>query len=109
MSFLEAVLSRGDRRLAKVIFEAWEKGSRLEGWKEYLNLQYWNNAFKETGISPTVYTGELDIEEKLPWDHIFAVSKYYLMKERERAYKNIESGACEWRISCDFCGVDHGE
>jgi len=31
------------------------------------------------------------------------------MKERERAYKNIESGACEWRISCDFCGVDHGE
>uniref|UniRef100_A0A7V3ZIZ7 TIGR03960 family B12-binding radical SAM protein n=1 Tax=Dictyoglomus thermophilum TaxID=14 RepID=A0A7V3ZIZ7_DICTH len=109
MSFLEAVLSRGDRRLAKVIFEAWEKGSRLEGWKEYLNLQYWNNAFREIGISPTVYTGELDIEEKLPWDHIFAVSKYYLMKERERAYKNIESGACEWRISCDFCGVDHGE
>lgn len=109
MSLLEAIFSRGDRRLAKVIFDAWSKGSRLEGWKEYLNLTLWKKAFSENNIDPMTYTREIDINEKLPWDHIFAVSKNYLIKEREKAYKGLESGACEWRVSCDFCGVKHGE
>ncbi|ACK42511.1 MULTISPECIES: TIGR03960 family B12-binding radical SAM protein [Dictyoglomus] len=109
MSFLEAVFSRGDRRLAKVIFDSWSKGSRLEGWKEYLNLTLWKEAFSENNIDPTTYTREIDINEKLPWDHIFVVSKNYLIKEREKAHKGLESGACEWKVLCDFCGVKHGE
>ncbi len=110
MSYLEAIFSRGDRRISKVLWKAWEKGSRFEAWSEYLNLDLWEQVFEVNNINVNAYLKEKKIEEALPWDHIFCgVTKNYLLKERERAYRGIETGSCEWRASCDFCGVIHGE
>ena len=36
-SFLEAVLSRGDRRVGEVIHAAWERGAKFDAWGELGN------------------------------------------------------------------------
>jgi radical SAM superfamily enzyme YgiQ (UPF0313 family) len=108
MSFLEAIFSRGDRKLAKVLYSAWENGSRLEGWKDYLNISLWEKAFIDNKIDPKEYLREKDLDEPLPWDHILTgVSKEFLKRERERAYEAEETPPCEWGYYCEFCGIIH--
>ncbi|MEN2984004.1 MAG: TIGR03960 family B12-binding radical SAM protein [Dictyoglomaceae bacterium] len=110
MSLLEAVFSRGDRKLSNVLFSAWKKGSRLEGWRDYLNISIWEEAFKENKIEPRDYLKERDLDESLPWDHIVTgVSKEFLKKEREKAYREEETPPCEWNHYCEFCGIIHYE
>ncbi len=54
-SFLEAVLSRGDRRLADVIEHAWRHGAKFDSWSEYFKLQTWLDAFAACNLSPSFY------------------------------------------------------
>jgi len=69
--WLEALLSRGDRKLCKVILKAWEKGARLDGWREQFNFLAWEEAVKETGINPDFYIyRKRELKEILPWDFI---------------------------------------
>jgi hypothetical protein len=71
MSRLEAVFSRGDRRLSCVINKAWEKGARFDGWQDVFNFDIWVNAFQETGRNPDFYTTRpRDKSEMLPWGFI---------------------------------------
>lgn len=87
VSYLEGVISRGDRRLSQVIFAAWMKGAKLDGWSEYFNYSLWKDAFGETGIDPSFYTREREVDAPLPWDHIDkGIRKEHLKKERNRAY-----------------------
>jgi radical SAM family uncharacterized protein/radical SAM-linked protein len=87
VSYLEGVISRGDRRLSQVIFAAWMKGAKLDGWSEYFNYSLWKDAFGETGIDPQFYTREREVDAPLPWDHIDkGIKKEHLKKERNRAY-----------------------
>ncbi|HOP95374.1 MAG: TIGR03960 family B12-binding radical SAM protein [Dictyoglomaceae bacterium] len=109
MSYLEAIFSRGDRRLSKILLQAWKKGSRFESWSEYLNPNIWKETFLMEDINPEQYLEGRDLNLPLPWDHISCgVTKLYLLKEREKAYKGEETSPCEWGISCDYCGVIHG-
>lgn len=61
-SFLEAALSRGDRRVADVIEQAWRHGAKFDSWSEYFSLQTWLDAFAACGLSPAFlcqpYTGQ---------------------------------------------------
>lgn len=87
VSFLEGVFSRGDRRLSSVIFSAWKRGAKLDGWTEHFNYQLWKEAFIEAGIDPRAYARARDPKDPLPWDHIDkGIRKEALRKERERAY-----------------------
>jgi radical SAM superfamily enzyme YgiQ (UPF0313 family) len=71
VSFLEGVLSRGDRRLSSVILKAHELGARFDGWKECFDLTIWQEAFKQTGIDPAFYLyRQRSPDEILPWSHI---------------------------------------
>jgi len=70
-SLLEGVLSRGDRRLGKVIEAAYRLGARMDGWDETFRYDLWQRAFEETGVDPAFYSHrERSFEEILPWDHI---------------------------------------
>ena len=40
-SIIEGLLSRGDRRVAKVIRAAWPDGARFDGWSEYFSFERW--------------------------------------------------------------------
>ncbi|MCR5346734.1 MAG: TIGR03960 family B12-binding radical SAM protein, partial [Fretibacterium sp.] len=86
-TFLEGVLSRGDRRTADVIERAWRTGARFDSWTETFNLQNWLNAFDFCGLDPLSFTRERDESERLSWDHISpGVTREFLLRERHKAY-----------------------
>ncbi len=71
MSYLEAVLSRGDRRLAGVIAGAWRKGARFDAWQEKFNLTVWDQAFSGCHIDRSFYVNrKRNPDEALPWEFI---------------------------------------
>ncbi|MCX7781054.1 MAG: TIGR03960 family B12-binding radical SAM protein, partial [Negativicutes bacterium] len=86
-SFLEGVFSRGDRRLGRVIIEAWKRGARFDGWSEHFKPNVWLDAFAALGIDPHFYANrERSRDEVLPWEHISpGVDKSFLLREYEQA------------------------
>src|SRR5699024_8784022 len=68
LSFLEAVLARGDRRLCPVLSYAVEHGARLDGWDEYFRFDIWQEAFAACGVDPAQYAQRAyEKDEQLPW------------------------------------------
>ena len=95
-SMLECVLARGDVRVSKAVMEAYKLGARFDNWEEMLRKDLWDRAFSLAGINPADFTRELPIDATLPWDGIDPlVSKDFLLKERERAYKEKPLAPCE--------------
>lgn len=88
MGYLEAALSRGDRRLSGVIYDAWRSGARFDGWQDLFNHTLWQDSFKKRGIDPHFYAARRrGPDEILPWDFIdIGVDKDWLLREAERAF-----------------------
>ncbi|MCX7928030.1 MAG: TIGR03960 family B12-binding radical SAM protein [Candidatus Omnitrophica bacterium] len=85
MSILEAILSRGDRRLSDVIYLAFKKGCILDAWSEHFLFEKWQSAFKEANIDPEFYLKEIPTDALLPWDFIdTGVKKQILLEEFQR-------------------------
>lgn len=103
---LEGILGRGDRRLGKVIYQAWRKGAKLDSWSEKFQPQLWEEAFKSQGIEPQSYLREIDPQSPLPWDHIQSgVTKEFLLQERERSRRGELTPDCR-QVGCqEWCGV----
>ncbi|MDI3480483.1 MAG: hypothetical protein PWQ97_138 [Tepidanaerobacteraceae bacterium] len=106
LSFLEAVFSRGDRRLGKVLRLAHEKGCRFDGWDDIFSFDKWMDAFKEAGISPEFYANrERKLDESFPWEIIDAgIDRAFLLKEREKSKKGITTPDCRFD-RCHACGI----
>jgi len=104
-TMLEAWLSRGDRRLAQVIYLAWKNGAMFDAWQEHFNYSIWMDAFAQTGVDPDFYTlRQRQEDEVFPWDHISpGVSKAYLLKEYQRSQAGILTSDC--REHCSACGI----
>jgi radical SAM family uncharacterized protein/radical SAM-linked protein len=107
-TWLEGVFSRGDRRLAPVLLEAYRRGCRLDAWSEHMRVEPWQEAFQQTGVDPNFYLRQRPLEEVLPWDHLdCGVSREFLLEERARADQGVETPDCR-REGCQDCGVcDH--
>ncbi len=107
VSLLEAALSRGDRRLGKVIYAAWRSGSTFDAWDERFNYQNWLDAFTKSGLEPAFYAQrERSLDEALPWAHIDpGVTTEFLKKEYQRALKGEETTDCHYN-SCNACGLE---
>ncbi|MCG2678057.1 TIGR03960 family B12-binding radical SAM protein [bacterium] len=90
-SLLEAVFSRGDRRLSDVLLRAHKKGCKFDGWREEFKFPLWQEAFMECDIDPSFYaTRKRDYEEPLPWDHIdIGMSKEFLIEEDKKASQKM--------------------
>jgi len=70
-SLLEGCLSRGDRRMARVIYSAWEKGAKMDSWTEFFSFSIWEEAFREKGLDmQELATRTYALEEELPWAHV---------------------------------------
>ncbi len=109
LSYLEAVLARGDRRLGPVLAEAVKRGARLDGWDEYFKFDVWMEAFRTCGVDPAFYAQrEYGKDEALPWQTIdVGVRQDFLWRERERAYRSETTPDCRQR--CSGCGANHLE
>ena len=107
VSLLEAALSRGDRRLGKVIYLAWKLGSTFDAWDERFDYQKWLRAFDENGLEPDFYARrERPLDELLPWAHIdVGVTSAFLKREYQRAVEGKETPDCRYQ-SCTACGLE---
>ena len=105
-SFLEATLARGDRRLAEVLFEAWRRGCRLDGWTEHFKFDLWQESFQAAGLDPQFYAERrLSYDEVLPWDLIDAgIDRAFLIREHGRALAGVATADCRLGF-CEGCGV----
>ncbi|MGD0336768.1 MAG: TIGR03960 family B12-binding radical SAM protein [Candidatus Omnitrophota bacterium] len=82
MAFLEGIFSRGDRRLAGVIYSAFQKGAKFDAWSTYFSLERWLEAFRENKIDPYSYLKQKDTDAVLPWDFIdVGISKDLFLRE----------------------------
>jgi hypothetical protein len=106
VSFIEAVLARGDRRLSPVLAELCEKGIMLDAWDEFFDYDAWISAFEKCGIDPAFYTSRgFGLDEVLPWDIIdIGVTKAFLRRERDKAYNGETTPSCAEK--CSGCGAN---
>ncbi|MCF7885307.1 MAG: TIGR03960 family B12-binding radical SAM protein [Candidatus Marinimicrobia bacterium] len=103
-SQLEAIISRGDRKLAEVIFQAWKQGAKFDSWRQFYSFDIWYELFKKNDIIPKNYTGEYPLDASLPWNIIDnGIKKSYLVEEREKASTAEYTRDC--RKGCTGCGL----
>ncbi|MEW5805947.1 MAG: TIGR03960 family B12-binding radical SAM protein [Acidobacteriota bacterium] len=105
MSFMEAVFSRGDRRLSDVIERAFKLGCQFDGWSDRFNFSLWKEAFISSGINPEEYAyRRMDVTEPLPWDIIdTGVKKSFLAGELDKAMEGRVTPICNLE-NCYACG-----
>ncbi|SES66116.1 TIGR03960 family B12-binding radical SAM protein [Anaerobranca gottschalkii] len=108
ISYLEGVFAKGDRQLSHVLYRAWQKGCKMDGWNDHFKLEKWMEAFEESGINPDNYVyGEINLDSPLPWDHISSgVNKKYLAMEYKKALEGKLTEDCSFS-ACGGCGVCH--
>ncbi|HYH03048.1 MAG TPA: TIGR03960 family B12-binding radical SAM protein, partial [Bacillota bacterium] len=108
LSRLEGVFARGDRRLGRVILDAWRHGAQFDSWGDQFNYQLWLDTFTKFGLDPDFYTRERDYDEILPWSHLNSgVKPEFLKEENERADNAILTQDCREQ-NCGQCGVCPG-
>jgi len=104
-SFLEAWLSRGDRRMAEVVYFAWKNGSKFDAWDEGRKYDEWIAAFDRHGLDPLFYTHrQRRTDEVFPWEHITAaVRKNFLFQDFRQSLEGQIRVDC--RLDCFACGI----
>ncbi len=105
VTLLEAWLSRGDRRLSEVVYQAWKKGAKFDAWQDRCNYDIWQQAFISAGLDPAFYTHRpRAVNEILPWDHISTgVRKKFLLQEYTLSQAYMTREDC--RLQCFACGI----
>jgi radical SAM family uncharacterized protein len=104
-TLLEALLSRGDRRLADVVYQAWKNGARFDAWQDQFNFEAWIRAFESLQLDPAFYTHRTrSLDEVFPWDHISTgVRKKFLLQDFQLSLQNQIRMDC--RLNCYACGI----
>jgi len=104
-SYLEAALSRGDRRVGNAIEAAWRSGAKMDSWSEFFSFERWMQAFESCGLDPAFYaTRERTQDEVLPWSRVdMGVRADFLWQEREKSRAATITPDC--REKCSACGA----
>ena len=93
---VECVLSRGDRRLGRVIEDAWRRGARFDAWSDHFDYGRWLECMQAAGLEPDVFLRRIPLHAPLPWDHIDSrVTKQFIIEDLHRGMKGKFSPACE--------------
>ncbi len=102
---IECTLSRGDRRMGRILHTAWKSGVRFDGWTEHFRYDLWMKAFEAEGIPKESYLRAYDLDEILPWDVLdVSIKKRWLQIELIKAKKEMRTEDCKWG-HCYACGV----
>jgi radical SAM family uncharacterized protein len=107
VSFIEAVMSRGDRRLSQAIYRAWKLGATFDAWSEQFKYGIWMQAFEDCSIDPSFYANRQRLlDEVLPWNHIdTGVSTEFLKQEYINSTKETATEDCRFG-RCNSCGLE---
>jgi len=104
-AILEAVFSRGDRKLNRVLHQSWRGGARFDSWNDLFRFQTWEKGFEQEHLDYHLYLSSINTDTRLPWDHVdTGVKKSFLLEELNKARKE------EYTPSCldDSCGTCQG-
>ena len=107
---VEGLLSRGDRRVGKVIEQVWRDGARFDGWQEHFSFDQWMQAAAQalagTGVDVDWFTTrERMHDEVLPWDHLDSgLDKEWLWEDWQDSLNESSVEDCRW-TPCFDCGV----
>lgn len=106
VSYVEAIFAKGDRRLGQVLYRTWEKGCKFDGWSEFFDIDWWMEAFADTGIDPKFYAyRRIGYDELLPWQHLNpGVRMSYLVSEHQKAMEAAVTPDCRMG-KCSVCGI----
>lgn len=104
-TMLEAWLSRGDRRMAEVVYQAWKRGAKFDAWKDHFRYDLWLEAFAAVGLQPEFYTHrQRPLDETFPWEHISTtVRKKFLTEDYLWSLQGKTRIDCRKR--CFACGI----
>lgn len=93
-SYIQALLSTGDRRVAAILQEAASSGGR------------WRDALTRTGVNPDFFVHRRrEPDEILPWDFIdHGFEKSFLREEYQRALEGKPTPPCD-PGHCKRCGI----
>ena len=105
VTILEGLFARGDRRLAKSIYDAYRRGCVFDSWSEHFKNNIWLEVLADNGVDISFYTSRERCENEIfPWDFIdIGVTKKFLLKEYQRAKGEIVTPNC--KVSCEGCGA----
>jgi radical SAM superfamily enzyme YgiQ (UPF0313 family) len=109
---IEGLLSRGDRRVGRIIEEVWREGGRFDGWSEHFSYERWLSCTERvlagSGVDLDWFTTrERTYDEVLPWDHLDSgLDKDWLWQDWEDALDpdSVDVEDCRW-TPCYDCGV----
>ncbi len=106
VTVLEGVMARGDRKISKVVLEAYKLGCLYDSWGEHFKYDLWLQAFENTCVDIAFYNlRERDLDEILPWDFInIGVTKAFLKREWKKALEGKITPNC--RMQCSGCGAN---
>jgi radical SAM family uncharacterized protein/radical SAM-linked protein len=105
VSVLEAIFSRGDRKLTKAIIEAYKRGALFDAWSENMDFDLWKKVFKSLKIDVNEYLEDKPTQNPLPWDIIdIGINKEYFIDEWDKAKKEAFTEPC--REKCSLCGIE---
>ena len=106
VSILEGLWARGDRRLSRLLVNAYKKGCKFDGWSDKFKYQLWKEALCDEDVDIDFYTTRVrDTEEPLPWDYIDTkITKDFLKSELKKAEQGEHTVDCR-SGDCNSCGV----
>jgi radical SAM family uncharacterized protein/radical SAM-linked protein len=104
-SFLEGIMSRGDRRLAPLIVAAWRNGARFDAWNDQLNMNAWRQAAAGLGLELESFLRRRAFDEPLPWDHLdTGLDPAFFRRELEKGLAEGYTPDCRYH-GCQQCGL----
>ncbi|SJN22553.1 TIGR03960 family B12-binding radical SAM protein [Luteococcus japonicus] len=107
---IEGLLSRGDRRVGRIIEAVWRDGGHFDGWSEHFSYDRWlacsESALADEPVDLAWYTTrERDYDEVLPWDHLDSgLDRDWLWEDWQDAIDGSDVEDCRW-TPCYDCGV----
>ncbi|MGB1701250.1 MAG: TIGR03936 family radical SAM-associated protein, partial [Nannocystaceae bacterium] len=94
-SWLECLFARGDVRMAEVLARAYAQGARFDGWREAFSFERWLDAIEHVGVEPSLFTGTIPVDARLPWDHLdMGMEDGFLESEYKKALRSRLSPPC---------------
>jgi radical SAM-linked protein len=105
MALVETLITRGDRRVGRVIEKVFRNGARFEGWSDRFNFQLWEDALKTEGLDWNCFTAEIGENVRLPWHHLkTGISQIFFHDEWRNSQNGIITPDC--RTICSQCGLE---
>ncbi|MCK5735794.1 MAG: radical SAM protein, partial [Spirochaetaceae bacterium] len=106
VSFLEGIISRGDKKAGELTYQAWLNGAGFDAWDDRMNRDAWRKAISEADWDVEKEScRERSEDEILPWNDIsLGITEKHLICEAERGRAGDLTVPCAV-VCTDHCGV----